>query len=76
MDIQYDFAYITKKLEIITDKLPIHLYINKIENTNTFRIRTEYILKPLILETMTLPESKKKHKKGEYDNNVPQLEIK
>ena len=76
MYIQYHFAYITKKLETITDNLPIHLYINKVEKTITFRIRTEYILKALIPETMKLPESKKKRKKDEYDNNVPQLEIK
>ena len=52
------------------------IYVNKIENRITFKIKTGYYLEPLIPETMKLLESTAnnitKDKNGE---NVPHLEI-
>ena len=59
-----------------TNKPSVQIYVNKIENRITFKIKDGYSLEPLTPETMKLLGSTKnkitKDKKGE---NVPHLEI-
>ena len=43
-DIQDYFEYILKKLRGKTDNPSIRIYVNKIENRITFKIKTEYYL--------------------------------
>ena len=43
-----------KKRETLTDNPPIRIYINKIENKITFKIKTAYYLKLLTPETKKL----------------------
>ena len=75
-DIQDYFQYILKKHGENTDKPSIQIYVNKIENRITFKIKNGYSLELLTKETMKLlgsTESKiTKDKNGE---NVPHLEI-
>ena len=75
-DIQDYFEYILKKPGEDIDKPPIQIYVNKIENRVTFKIKNGYSLELLTPETMTLLGSTKnkitKEKNGE---NVPHLEI-
>ena len=78
-DIQDYFEYILKKHgeKINKDNKPsVKIYINKIENRITFKIKNGYSLELLTKETMKLlgsPENKiTKDKNGE---NVPHLEI-
>ena len=52
--IQNYFKHIIKKHEIVTDDHPTRIYINKIENSITFKIKTEYYLKLSTPETMKL----------------------
>ena len=52
------------------------IYVNKIENRITFKIKTEYYLELLMPETMKLLGStKSKITKDKNGVNVPQLEI-
>ena len=54
----------------------IRIYINKIENRVTFRIKSGYCLELLTLERMKLLESTKSNiTKDENGKNVPYLEI-
>ena len=75
-DIQDYFEYILKKHSESVDNPSIRMYINRIENRITFKIKSGYYLELLTLETMKLlgsTESKiTKDKNGE---NVPHLEI-
>ena len=75
-DIQDYFEYILKKHSESVDNPSIKVYINKIENRITFKIKNEYYLELLTSETMKLlgsTESKiSKDKNGE---NVPHLKI-
>ena len=75
-DIQDYFEYILKKHSENVDNPSIRIYVNKIENRITFKIKTRYYLEFLAPETMKLlgsSESKiTKHKNGE---NVPHLEV-
>ena len=75
-DIQDYFEYILKKHGEDTDKPSVLIYVNKIENRVTFKIKNGYSLELLTSETMKLLGSNKnkitKDKKGE---NVPHLEI-
>ena len=75
-DIQDYFQYILKKHSESVDNPPIRIYINKIENRITLKIKSGYYLELLTPETMKLlgsTESKKtEDKNGE---NVPHLEI-
>ena len=41
-DIQDYFGYIIRKHETVTDDLSIMIYVNKIENRITFKIKTGY----------------------------------
>ena len=58
-DIQNYFEYIIKKHEILTDNSRIKIYINKIENRVTFKIKLGYYLDLLSLETLELLGSTK-----------------
>ena len=75
-DIQDYFEYILKKHSESVDNPSIKIYVNKIENRVTFKIKNGYYLELLTPETMKLlgsTESKiTKDKNGE---NVPHLEI-
>ena len=75
-DIQDYFEYILKKHSESVDNPSIRMYVNRIENRITFKIKSGYYLELLTPETMKLlgsTESKiTKDKKGE---NVPHLEI-
>ena len=75
-DIQYYFDYILEKHGESVDNPSIEIYVNKIENRVTFKIKYGYYLEFLTPETMKLlgsTESKiTKDKNGE---NVPHLEI-
>ena len=53
-DIQDYFEYILKNHEENIDNISIRLYVNKIENRITFKIKTGYYLKLLTPETMKL----------------------
>ena len=75
-DIQDYFEYILKKHSESVDNPPIRIYVNRIENRITFKIKSGYYLELLTPETMKLlgsAESKiTKDKNGE---NVPPLEV-
>ena len=75
-DIQDYFEHILKKHSETVDNPSIRVYINRIENRITFKIKNGYYLELLIPETMKLlgsTESKiTKDKNGE---NVPHLEV-
>ena len=75
-DIQDYFEYILKKHSESVDNPSIRMYINRIENRTTFKIKNGYYLEILTPETKKLlgnTESKiTKDKNGE---NVPHLEI-
>ena len=75
-DIQDYFEYILKKYSESVDNPSIRMYINRIENRTTFKIKNGYYLELLTPETMKLlgsTESKiTKNKKGE---NVLHLEV-
>ena len=58
-DIPDYFECILKKHEAATDNPSIRIYVNKIENGITFKIKTGYYLEPLIPETMKLLGSTK-----------------
>ena len=52
------------------------IYVNKIENRITFKIKTGYYLELLTFETMKLPGStESKITKDENGGNMPYLEI-
>ena len=69
------FEYIIKKHEAVTDNFPIKIYVNKIENTITFKIKM-YYLELLTPETMKLLAStRSKITKNENCKNVSHLEI-
>ena len=58
-DIQDYFQYIFKKHGENTDKPSIQIYVNKIQNRITFKIKNEYSLELLTKETMKLLGSTK-----------------
>ena len=75
-DIQDYFQYILKKHGENTDKPSIQIYVNKIENRITFKIKKRYSLELLTKETMKLLGStKNKITKDKNGENVPHLEI-
>ena len=67
-DIQDYFEYILKKHGEDIDKLPVKIYVNKIENSVTFKIKNGYSLELLTQETMKILESTKN--KITKDKNV------
>ena len=75
-DIQDYFEYILKKHEENTNKPPIQIYVNKIENRITFKIKKGYALELLKKETMKLLGSTENEiTKDKNSENVPHLEI-
>ena len=58
-DIQGYFQYILKKHGENTDKPSIQIYVNKIENRITFKVKNGYSLELLTKETMKLLGSNK-----------------
>ena len=75
-DIQDYFEYLLKKYGKKTINPSIRIYVNKIENRITFKIKTGYYLEPLVPETMKLLGStKSKITKDENGENVSYLKI-
>ena len=75
-DIQDYFEYILKKHRENTDKPSMQIYVNKIENRITFKIKNGCSLELLTKETMKLLGStKNKITKDKNGGNVPHLEI-
>ena len=75
-DIQDYFQYILKKHGEDIDKPSVQIYVNKIENRVTFKIKNGYSLELLTPETMKLLGStKNKITKDKNGENVPHLEI-
>ena len=75
-DIQDYFEYIMEKHGEGIDKPSVMIYVNKIENRVTFKIKNGYNLELLTKETMKLLGStKNKITKNKNGENVPHLEI-
>ena len=75
-DIQDYFEHILKKHGEDIDKPSVEIYVNKIENRVTFKIKDGYSLEILTPETMKLLGSTKdKINKDKNGENVPHLEI-
>ena len=75
-DIQDYSEYILKKHSENVDNLSIRIYVNKIENGITSKIKAGYYLELLTPETMKLLEStESKITKNKIGGNVPHLEI-
>ena len=71
-DIQDYFEYILKKYGESVDNPSIRIYVNKIENRITFKIKNGYYLELLTPETMKLLGSKvSKINKNKNSENVP-----
>ena len=65
-----------KKYETVADNPSVKIYVSKIENRITFKIKTGYYLELLTPETVKLLGStKSKITKDENGENVPYLEI-
>ena len=74
--IQDYFEYIYKKQSESVDNPSIRMYINRIENRTTFKIKYGYYLELLTPETMKLLGSTESRKtKDKNSENVPHLEI-
>ena len=75
-NIQDYFKYILKKHGENVDKRSLQIYVNKIENKITFKIKDGYSLELLTTETMKLLGStKSKITKNKNSENVTHLEI-
>ena len=75
-DIQDYFEYILKKYSENDDNPSVRIYVNKIENRITFKIKNGYYLKLLTPETMKLLGSTEgKITKDKNGENLPHLEI-
>ena len=75
-DIQDYFEYILKKHGEDIDKPSVQIYVNKIENRITFKIKNGYSLELLTPETMKLLGSTENEiTKDKNGDNVPHLEI-
>ena len=75
-DIQDHFEYFLKKHNGNVDNPSIRVYIDKIENRITFKIKNEYYLQLLTPETMKLLGStENKITKDNNGENVPHVEI-
>ena len=76
LDIQDYFEYISEKNGEYIDEPSVQIYVNKIENRITFKIKNGYSLELLTPETMKLLGStKNKITKDKNGENVPHLEI-
>ena len=66
----------TIKHKTVNNNPPIIIYVNKIENRITFRIKTGYYLQHLKSETLKLlGNTKSKKTKDENGEKIPHLEI-
>ena len=75
-DIQDYFEYILKKHGEDIDEPSVQIYVNKIENRITFKIKDGYSLELLTPETMkSLESTKNKITEDKNGENVPHLEI-
>ena len=75
-DISDYFEYIINKHQTVSDNPLIRIFINKIENRITSKIKTGYYLELLTIETMKLLWStKSKITKNENGKNVPHSKI-
>ena len=75
-DIQDYFEYILEKHGEDIDKPSVQIYVNKIENRVTFKIKNGYSLELLTPETMKLLGStENKITKDKIGENVPKLDI-
>ena len=75
-DIQDYFEYILKKHSGSVDNPSIRIYVNKIEDKITFKIKNGYYLELLTPETMKLIGSTdNKITKDKNGENVPRLEV-
>ena len=75
-DIQDYFEYILKKHEEDIDKPSIQIYVSKIENRVTFKIKNGYSLELLTAETMKLLGStENKITEDKNGKNVLRLQI-
>ena len=75
-DIQDYFEYILKKHGEDIDKPSVQIYVNKIENRVTFKIKNRYSLELLTSETMKLLGStKNKINKDKNGENIHHLKI-
>ena len=75
-DIQDYFEYILKKHSESVDNPSIRIYVNKIENRITFKIKNGYYPELLTPETMKLLGStENKITKDKSGENVPRLEV-
>ena len=75
-DIQDYFEYILKKHSESVDNPSIRIYVNKIENRITFKIKSGYYLELLTPEAMKLLGSTgSKISKDKNGENVPHIEI-
>ena len=75
-NIQDYFEYILKKHRENIDNSSVQIYVNKIENWITFKIKDGYILELLTPEIMKLLGStENKITKDKNGENVPHLEI-
>ena len=62
--------------KLVIDNPSIRIYVNKTENSITFKIKRRYYLELLILETIKLFGSTKSKKNNDkIGKNVPQLEF-
>ena len=76
LDIQDYFGYILKKHGENTDKPSVQIFVNKIEDRVTLKIKNRYSLELLTSDTMKLLGStKNKITKDNNGENVPHLEI-
>ena len=76
LDIQDYFDYILKKHSENVDNPSIRIYVNKIENRITFKIKNGYYRELLTSETMKLLASTEtKITKDKNGENVPHLEV-
>ena len=75
-NIQVYFEYILKKHSESVDNPSIRMYVNKIENRITFKIKNGYYLELLTPEEMKLLRStESKIPKDKNGENVPHLEV-
>ena len=75
-NIQYYFEYVLKKHGENIDKPSVKIYVHKIENRITFKMKNGYSLELLTTETMKLLGStENKITKDQNGENVPDLEI-
>ena len=74
-DMQGYFEYILKKHGENTEKPLVQIYVNKVENRVTFKIKNEYSFEYLTPETMKLLGSTENKIKKKNSENVPHLEI-